>query len=89
MFDGNEDQLRQIVKKAGKKKPIKLIEQWLIENKIDYEKNMIKTWLNIKKLRNWTPIHYRKDVKTYQELLNYFGIQVSNKLFFTLGCGIR
>jgi len=84
LFDINKIQLKKIVKKTNSKGTIKLIEQWLNENTKIYNLNMIETWLNIKKLRNWTPIHPRTDIKSYQKLLNFFGIKVSTQIDYYL-----
>ena len=72
LFDVDLKPLRKLVKAPRDMRSIKLIETWLQENDIEYDPNMIKTWLNISTFRNME-LHSEKDAKKYMKLLDYFG----------------
>lgn len=56
LFDVPLRPLRKLVKNPEEKGSIKLVEQWLRDQR-RYDPNMVKTWENIVTLRNAEPIH--------------------------------
>jgi hypothetical protein len=69
--------LKKLVEDSENKRPIKLVEKWLI-NQRKYEPNIVKTWENIITLRNAEPIHsIRSSEKASWVLnaLNFFDTQ--------------
>jgi len=77
LFDVNLKPLKQLVKEPEQKRSIVLVEQWLQENGIKYDPDMIKTWINIRKLRNMEPIHPRINAKELMRILDFFGMEKS------------
>ena len=74
--------LRTLVSDPGDKRSIRLIEAWLTQNGIAYNKAMIETWANISSLRNMEPIHQTDPVEL-KRILDFFAIPMKYPLNYS------
>jgi hypothetical protein len=74
LFEVPLDPLRRLLPEADSEwRSIKLVEQWLSNNSVSYDSDMITTWKNIVSLRNMTPLHSKSRAGELTSILNYFG----------------
>lgn len=76
LFEVDLRPLRRLVASPGRKGSIKLIEDFLNQQQITYDSDMIQTWKNIKTLRNMPPLHAgrrnSREARRYLRALRFF-----------------
>ena len=61
------------MQKPNDLRSIRLVEKWLIDNKMIFDITIIPTWISIVDLRNMEPLHSRRDAAALMETLAFFG----------------
>lgn len=79
LFDVKLGPLRKLVSDPPENiGSIILFNMWLDQNNVEYDKNMINTWLNINNLRN--NLLHTMNPRKYMEILNYFNVEFKDPI---------